>query len=46
MYRVVARWNKALDPIRFVEKGEEPQLDPESLTSTPSVTPARTTSNR
>jgi hypothetical protein len=46
MYRVVARWNKALDPIRFVEKGEEPQLDPEGLTSTPSVTPARTTSNR
>jgi hypothetical protein len=46
MYRVVARWNKALDPIRFIEKGEEPQLDPEGLTSTPSVTPARTTSNR
>ncbi|MGA2844568.1 MAG: glycosyltransferase family 2 protein [Candidatus Acidiferrales bacterium] len=46
MYRVVARWNKALDPIRFVEKGEEPQLDPEGLTSAPSVTPARTTSNR
>ena len=44
MYRVVARWNKALDPIRFVEKGEEPQPDPESLPSTPSITPAGTSS--
>jgi hypothetical protein len=42
MYRVVARWNKALDPIRFVELGEEPQLDPDSLPPTSSVTPAGT----
>lgn len=27
MYRAVLRWNKALDPIGFVEKGEEPTLD-------------------
>jgi len=46
MYRVVVSWNKALDPIRFVEKGEEPQLDPEGLSSTPSVTPAGTAPNR
>jgi len=44
MYRVVARWNEALDPVRFVEKGEEPLLDPESLPSTPSITPAGTNS--
>jgi GT2 family glycosyltransferase len=25
MYRVVTRWNKRLDPVRFVEKGEEPE---------------------
>jgi GT2 family glycosyltransferase len=42
MYRVVARWNKSLDPIRFVELGEEPQLDPDSLPPTSSVTPAGT----
>lgn len=26
MYREVIQWNKKIDPIRFVEKGEEPQL--------------------
>jgi GT2 family glycosyltransferase len=26
MYRVVARWNIDLDPVRFVERGEEPRL--------------------
>lgn len=26
-YRAVARWNRSLDPIRFVESGEEPDLD-------------------
>lgn len=26
MYKVLIAWNKQLDPIRFVEKGEEPQL--------------------
>ena len=46
MYRVVARWNKALDPIRFVEHGEEPQFDPEGLPATSPVTPAGTAPNR
>lgn len=27
MYRAVWEWNKALDPIGFVERGEEPQSD-------------------
>lgn len=27
MYEAVVRWNKALDPARFVEKGEEPELE-------------------
>jgi GT2 family glycosyltransferase len=31
MYHVVARWNKSVDPIRFVEKGEEPKLGLEGL---------------
>lgn len=26
MYRVLIRWNKDLDPVRFVENGEEPQM--------------------
>ncbi len=26
MYRVLLRWNKDLDPVRFVEKGEEPEV--------------------
>ena len=30
MYDAVVRWNKALDPARFVEKGEEPELDLDS----------------
>jgi len=25
MYRVLIRWNKSLDPVRFVESGEEPE---------------------
>jgi hypothetical protein len=28
-YDVLVRWNKALDPVRFVEKGEEPALEPD-----------------
>jgi hypothetical protein len=28
MYREVLRWNKALDPVDFVERGEEPRLHP------------------
>jgi GT2 family glycosyltransferase len=27
MYRVLIRWNKLLDPIRFVEHGEEPEIE-------------------
>lgn len=27
MYRIVARWNKGLDPARFIECGEEPELE-------------------
>lgn len=27
MYRAIARWNRALDPIRFVENGEEPEME-------------------
>lgn len=27
MYRVVADWNRRLDPIRFIESGEEPEVD-------------------
>jgi GT2 family glycosyltransferase len=27
MYQAAVRWNKALDPARFVEKGEEPELE-------------------
>jgi hypothetical protein len=26
MYRVLLRWNQDLDPVRFVEKGEEPEV--------------------
>jgi hypothetical protein len=26
MYRVTAEWNKRLDPVRFVENGEEPEV--------------------
>lgn len=28
MYRVAAEWNQRLDPVRFVEAGEEPEIDP------------------
>jgi hypothetical protein len=27
MYREVLKWNQALDPVSFVEKGEEPRLE-------------------
>lgn len=26
MYRVSSRWNRNLDPVRFIQRGEEPQL--------------------
>jgi GT2 family glycosyltransferase len=31
MYREVIRWNQALDPVEFVEKGEEPRLEQTSI---------------
>jgi GT2 family glycosyltransferase len=31
MYREVVRWNQALDPVEFVEKGEEPRLEQTSV---------------
>jgi hypothetical protein len=27
MYRVLIRWNKLLDPVEFVERGDEPQVE-------------------
>ena len=26
MYKVVAYWNRLIDPVRFAEVGEEPQI--------------------
>jgi len=31
MYREVVRWNKAIDPVGFVERGEEPALEQGAL---------------
>jgi hypothetical protein len=31
MYREVLRWNKALDPVEFVERGAEPHMEPTSI---------------
>jgi GT2 family glycosyltransferase len=31
MYREVVRWNQALDPVEFVETGEEPRLEQSSV---------------
>jgi GT2 family glycosyltransferase len=31
MYREVLRWNKAIDPVDFVERGEEPRLEQTSV---------------
>jgi GT2 family glycosyltransferase len=31
MYREVVRWNKAIDPVGFVERGEEPRVEPGAL---------------
>jgi GT2 family glycosyltransferase len=31
MYREVVRWNQALDPVGFVEKGEEPRVEQSAL---------------
>ena len=35
MYRVVINWNKRLDPLKFIEKGEEPDVGVEPLTPAP-----------
>ena len=32
MYRVAAEWNRRLDPIRFIEAGEEPEFDAKAVT--------------
>lgn len=31
MYREVVRWNQAIDPVNFVERGEEPRLEHPSV---------------
>jgi hypothetical protein len=31
MYREVVRWNQALDPVEFVERGEEPRFEQSSV---------------
>ena len=31
MYREVVRWNQAIDPVDFVERGEEPRLEQTSI---------------
>jgi len=31
MYREVLRWNRAIDPVDFVERGEEPRLEQTSV---------------
>jgi GT2 family glycosyltransferase len=31
-YRAAVEWNRRLDPVRFVENGEEPQIDVEPVT--------------
>ena len=28
MYRIVREWNRRVDPVRFVEAGEEPEMSP------------------
>lgn len=38
MYRVVIDWNKRLDPVRFVQTGEEPAVGYLPLTPAPQVT--------
>jgi hypothetical protein len=31
MYRVASEWNRRLDPVRFVETGEEPEVDAKAI---------------
>jgi len=42
MLRVVTRWNKQLDPIAFIERGEEPQSGYEPLMPAPRAVAATT----
>ncbi len=35
LYRAAAEWNKLVDPVRLVEKGEEPRFDHEHLVQLP-----------
>ncbi len=35
MWRALRKWNQALDPVRFVERGEEPTTDGASATPVP-----------
>jgi len=37
MYRVVVRWNKELDPVKFIESGQEPDVGYEPLMPAPKV---------
>jgi hypothetical protein len=37
MYRVIIKWNWRLDPIRFIENGEEPHVGYEPLAPAPKV---------
>ena len=39
MYRVVIDWNKRLDPVKFIEKGEEPDVGFEPLAPAPKFIP-------
>jgi GT2 family glycosyltransferase len=32
MYRVAAEWNRHLDPVRFIEVGEEPEIEANAFT--------------
>lgn len=36
-YCVAIKWNKALDPIRFIESGEEPDVGYEPFTPAPKI---------
>jgi GT2 family glycosyltransferase len=31
MYRAAANWNRKVDPVRFVQKAEEPRIEPETV---------------
>lgn len=35
LYRTAAEWNRRVDPVRLVESGEEPQMDPRAALQVP-----------